>query len=82
MSLAGPRPITTTEIDRYGERVGYYLAVRPELTGLWQISGRSKCTYAERVDLDVSYAAKHSLSLDFIIMPKTVPAVISQRGSY
>ena len=82
MSSVGPRPITTTEIERYGARVGYYLTVKPELTGLWQISGRSNCTYAERVDLDVSYVAKRSLWLDFIIMPKTVPAVISQRGSY
>lgn len=81
MSLVGPRPITTSELDRYGERVGYYLAVKPGLTGLWQISGRSNCTYAERVDLDVSYAVKHSLLLDFLIILKTVPAVIFRRGS-
>lgn len=82
MSLVGPRPITAIELDRYEERVGYYLAVKPGLTGLWQISGRSNRTYEERVDLDVRYAVTHSLWLDFIIMLKTVPAVISQRGSY
>ncbi|MGI9425805.1 MAG: sugar transferase [Hyphomicrobiaceae bacterium] len=81
MSLVGPRPIVADELDRYEERVGHYLAVKPGLTGLWQISGRNDCSYAERVELDVRYATTRSLWLDFIIMLKTVPAVISQRGS-
>ena len=81
MSLVGPRPITVEELDRYEERVGHYLAVKPGLTGLWQISGRNERTYAERVELDATYAATRSLWFDLVIILKTVPAVISQRGS-
>lgn len=82
MSLVGPRPITTQEAELYGAHFADYTRVRPGLTGLWQISGRSDTGYGERVKLDVSYVASRSLWGDVVIMAKTVPAVLSARGSY
>lgn len=81
MSLVGPRPIVPTECARYGESLDYYLAVRPGVTGLWQVSGRSACTYEERVALDVAYARDWRLRDDVLILLRTVPAVLLQRGS-
>jgi exopolysaccharide production protein ExoY len=81
MSLVGPRPIVPAECARYGEQLQYYFAVRPGLTGLWQVSGRSDCSYAERVALDVAYAREWSFSRDVVIIVRTVPAVLAQRGS-
>ncbi|NHN87582.1 sugar transferase [Acetobacter sp. LMG 1627] len=81
MSLVGPRPVVTKELEYYGANVRYYKAVRPGITGLWQISGRSDTTYTERVMLDTDYVRKWSLWRDFIILLKTVPAVLLQRGA-
>lgn len=82
MSLVGPRPITQSETEFYGPHLSDYVAVRPGLTGLWQVSGRSETSYPERVAIDVRYVAERSLLGDFVIMVKTVPAVLSSRGSY
>ena len=81
MSLVGPRPIVRGEIPKYDDKIQYYLAVRPGITGLWQVSGRSDCSYPERVALDARYVSDWSLKLDFIILLKTVPAVLLQSGS-
>jgi exopolysaccharide production protein ExoY len=81
MSLVGPRPVTTAELPRYGNHVAFYLCVRPGVTGLWQISGRSECTYTERVLLDVQYVRQWRLSTDFLILIRTIPVVLYQRGS-
>jgi lipopolysaccharide/colanic/teichoic acid biosynthesis glycosyltransferase len=81
MSIVGPRPIVPQERDRYQDNLRYYLAVRPGLTGLWQISGRSECSYHERVALDVQYVREWSLTKDCVILLRTVPAVLNQRGS-
>jgi exopolysaccharide production protein ExoY len=81
MSLVGPRPITESELPRYGDAAALYLAFRPGLTGLWQISGRSNCTYEERVQLDAQYVREWSLRKDMLIMLLTIPAVLSRRGS-
>lgn len=81
MSLVGPRPITPQEMHRYGKSIGYYFSVKRGVTGLWQISGRSNCSFAERVHLDVRYVTDWTLWLDLFILLKTIPAVISQRGS-
>jgi exopolysaccharide production protein ExoY len=81
MSLVGPRPIVDNEVPKYGEAINYYLSVKPGITGLWQISGRSGCTYAERVALDTMYVTNWCLLDDFKILVKTIPAVIRQRGS-
>ncbi|QXZ80827.1 sugar transferase [Rhizobium sp. L51/94] len=82
MSLVGPRPITQSETLFYGPHIADYIAVRPGLTGLWQVSGRSETSYSERVEIDVRYVAERSLVGDFVIMAKTIPAVLSTRGSY
>lgn len=81
MSLVGPRPIVDAEITRYGGKFRYYAASRPGLTGLWQISGRSDTSYQARVDFDSYYVANWSISRDLMILTKTVPAVLSRRGS-
>jgi exopolysaccharide production protein ExoY len=81
MSLVGPRPIVTAEIPRYGEAFHLCFSVTPGITGLWQVSGRSNCTYDERVALDLHYATHWRLAHDFIILIRTVPAVLAQRGS-
>jgi exopolysaccharide production protein ExoY len=81
MSFVGPRPIVPDEIQRYGESFAHCFSVAPGLTGLWQVSGRSDCTYQQRVALDSQYASEWSLWLDAAIVLKTVPAVLRQRGS-
>ncbi|MEN3791628.1 sugar transferase [Fulvimarina sp. MAC3] len=82
MSLVGPRPIVEAEVDLYGEGFFAYQAVRPGITGLWQVSGRNTLTYETRVDLDASYVKQLSLSNDLIILIKTVPIVLLAKGDY
>ena len=81
MSIVGPRPIVENEIAKYGEYYRDYCAVRPGLTGLWQVEGRSNTTYEERVLLDARYAQTRSFSGDMMIMLRTVPAVLFSRGA-
>ena len=82
MSLVGPRPIVVAEAGRYGARFHDYCSCRPGITGLWQVSGRSNVSYRRRVAIDTLYARRCSVSLDFIILARTVPAVLLRRGSY
>ena len=82
MSLVGPRPIVEAEINRYGPRFKYYAAVRPGITGLWQVSGRNDLSYRTRVAMDVTYVRTRTARLDLRIMLATVYAVVMQRGSY
>jgi exopolysaccharide production protein ExoY len=83
MSLVGPRPITPSEISRYGERVGeIYFSARPGLTGPWQISGRSDCDFDKRVQLDAQYVSNWRFSNDLEILLRTVSVVLSGKGSY
>ena len=81
MSLVGPRPVATDELERYGHAVEAYLAARPGITGLWQTSGRSDTTYEQRVALDSRYAAEWTFMLDFLILLRTIPVVLGARGS-
>ena len=81
MSLVGPRPIVSLEIPKYAEDIAYYYETRPGITGLWQVSGRSDTTYAERVRLDTYYVKNWTLWQDVSILAKTIPAVISGRGA-
>jgi exopolysaccharide biosynthesis polyprenyl glycosylphosphotransferase len=76
MSLIGPRPIMAEEILEYGDRFAFVNQVRPGLTGLWQVSGRSRLTYAERVEYDVYYIKNWSFWLDMYILLKTPAAVL------
>jgi Undecaprenyl-phosphate galactose phosphotransferase WbaP len=82
MSLVGPRPVTDEEMERYGASAGLYRSVRPGLTGLWQVSGRSDLTYDQRVTLDTWYVRNWSVWHDVAILAKTVPAILARRGAY
>jgi len=82
MSLVGPRPIVTAEIEKYGDCFHCYASLKPGLTGLWQISGRSKLSYQERVKLDCEYAARWSLVRDFLILLGTLKSVWDRDGAY
>jgi len=81
LSLVGPRPIVSDEMAKYGDAAKFILRVPPGVTGLWQVSGRSDVDYAERVDLDIQYINNWSLTLDFTILFRTIPAVLSRKGS-
>jgi exopolysaccharide biosynthesis polyprenyl glycosylphosphotransferase len=82
MSLVGPRMITAEEIGHYGRRYLSLLAVKPGITGLWQVSGRSDVTYRERVKLDLHYIRNYSIWLDLWVLYQTVPAVFKGKGAY
>ncbi|MEY4984569.1 MAG: hypothetical protein RIR62_2835 [Pseudomonadota bacterium] len=82
MSLVGPRPIVEAEARYYGAAMRDYTSVRPGLTGLWQVGGRSDTSYAERVRLDQAYVRSRSLWLDLRIILRTVVVVVKGRGSY
>jgi lipopolysaccharide/colanic/teichoic acid biosynthesis glycosyltransferase len=81
MSLVGPRPITEAESASYGSDFVYYLAVRPGITGPWQVSGRSLTTYSERVALDKRYAQERTFALDILILLRTVKVVLRGDGA-
>ena len=82
MSLVGPRPIVAEEMPRYGQLIADYVSVRPGITGLWQVSGRSDTTYSERVALDANYVHNWSFVKDIGIMVRTIPCLLSRRGAY
>jgi exopolysaccharide production protein ExoY len=82
MSFVGPRPIVVAEVEKYGPAINDYLAARPGLTGLWQVSGRSDTTYESRVRFDSDYVQSWSMFRDVAIIVKTVPAVIWAKGTY
>ncbi len=82
MSLVGPRPIVDSEMHYYGDVLGPYTWVRPGITGLWQVSGRSDTTYAERVHLDEYYIRNWSIWLDIIVLVKTISVVLKREGAY
>jgi exopolysaccharide production protein ExoY len=76
MSIVGPRPVTDEELERYNSGIGAYLACRPGITGLWQVSGRSTTTYDKRVACDAFYANNWSMVLDAKIMIVTLPSLL------
>lgn len=80
MSLVGPRPVTDKELALYGAAVRHYKAVRPGLTGLWQVGGRNDVSYEERVTLDVAYARHHSIAMDLNLLLKTIGVVVGRTG--
>ncbi len=81
MSLVGPRPVPQVELARYGQLRHYYEAVRPGMTGLWQVSGRNRLPYDERVALDVDYVQRLSVGRDLSILVRTLPAMVRGGGS-
>ncbi|MQY14347.1 hypothetical protein SRB5_45120 [Streptomyces sp. RB5] len=82
MSLVGPRPSLPEEAERYGQEVRRRLLVKPGVTGLWQVSGRSDLPWVEAVRLDLSYVDNWSLGLDARILLRTGPAVMRGTGAY
>jgi exopolysaccharide production protein ExoY len=82
MNIVGPRPIVAAEIPRYGRRFASYAAVKPGITGLWQVSGRNDVSYRARVAMDHLYARRRTPALDLWILVKTIPAVLARKGSY
>jgi exopolysaccharide production protein ExoY len=82
MSLVGPRPVVREELLRYGKNVGTYLAARPGITGLWQVTGRNDTDYRRRVVLDTYYVRNQNLFLDLYILAKTTGVVLGGNGAY
>jgi exopolysaccharide production protein ExoY len=81
MSLVGPRPVTLSELrNRYQTYASGYLSLRPGLTGLWQVSGRNRLSYDDRIILDMRYTETQSLWGDLCIMGKTVTVVLRGDG--
>jgi exopolysaccharide production protein ExoY len=82
MSIVGPRPVTDEELVRYSGAISAYLACRPGITGLWQVSGRSTTSYSKRVACDTFYARKWSMALDAKIVIVTIPALLLSDSAY
>jgi lipopolysaccharide/colanic/teichoic acid biosynthesis glycosyltransferase len=82
MSMVGPRPPLPREVEKYGPAAQRRLLVRPGITGLWQVSGRSDLSWEETVRLDLRYVENWSPALDALILWKTVGAVTASRGAY
>lgn len=82
MSLVGPRPVTEVELARYQDEVGTLLSFRPGVTGYWQVNGRSRNVYEERVRMDIAYIRGWSLKLDFTLLGKTALTLVKGHGAY
>jgi lipopolysaccharide/colanic/teichoic acid biosynthesis glycosyltransferase len=82
MSLVGPRPVMLDEIERYGVAEPLYLRVQPGMTGLTQVSGRSRLSYDQRVRLDTYYVRNWSIWLDLVLIARTFGSVLRGHGAY
>lgn len=82
MSLVGPRPPLAAEVDSYADHVRRRLLVKPGLTGLWQVSGRSNLSWQDSVRLDLYYVENWSMVGDLIILFRTARAVLKHDGAY
>jgi undecaprenyl-phosphate galactose phosphotransferase len=81
MCFVGPRPVTPAELMRYGAVRWHYVSVTPGITGLWQVSGRNRTTYDERVALDKHYVETRNLWRDLVILARTVRVVLTGHGA-
>jgi lipopolysaccharide/colanic/teichoic acid biosynthesis glycosyltransferase len=81
MSLVGPRPALPWEVELFEPRHQARFAVKPGITGLWQVSGRNLLTMQQALDLDVEYAHRRNLALDLATLARTVPVVLTRRGA-
>jgi lipopolysaccharide/colanic/teichoic acid biosynthesis glycosyltransferase len=81
MSLVGPRPVVRSELVNYGADADMLLSVRPGMTGLWQVRGRSSIGYPERAGIDLEYASSWTMGLDISILLRTVTAVARRTGA-
>jgi undecaprenyl-phosphate galactose phosphotransferase len=82
MSLVGPRPCMPGQEIFYADDFSFYTSVRPGITGPWQVSGRSKLTFKERVGLEAWYARNWSLWMDIVILLKTIPTVLNKEQAF
>jgi lipopolysaccharide/colanic/teichoic acid biosynthesis glycosyltransferase len=82
MSVVGPRPPLRREVEAYDDDVRRRLLVKPGITGLWQVSGRSELSWDNAVRLDLSYVDNWSMVIDIVIIAKTVRAVTQRKGAY
>jgi len=82
MSVIGPRPVTADEVARYGADYSFYIAARPGVLGLWQVKGRNKLTYPERIAFDVQYVKTWSVWQDLKIIGMAIPVVLLGLGAY
>jgi len=82
MTLVGPRPPIPSEVARYGLKDRYRLSVKPGLTCIWQVSGRSEIPFEQQVELDIEYIQRQSIAADVKLLARTVPAVVRGRGAY
>lgn len=82
MSIVGPRPIVSQEVEKYGEYINDYYMVRPGLTGYWQVNGRNNVDYEDRVKMDSWYVRNWSVWLDLTLLVKTVGVVLKREGAY
>jgi lipopolysaccharide/colanic/teichoic acid biosynthesis glycosyltransferase len=82
MSLVGPRMIAPVEVVRYGEHAQEVFTVKPGITGLWQVSGRSNLGYTDRARLDLEYVRTRNIGADIALLLRTIPAVILKRGAF
>ena len=81
MSIVGPRPVTREELSKYGRYADMLTSVKPGLTGMWQVNGRSCCSYRERVLLDMNYVHSLSIKNDWKLILRTFRAVLSGKGA-
>jgi len=82
MALIGPRPVTRSELRYYGSSIDELLAVKPGLTGLWQVSGRSEIGFPERAQFDLMLIRSRSTALRLSLLLRTIPAVVFGRGAW
>jgi exopolysaccharide biosynthesis WecB/TagA/CpsF family protein len=82
MSIVGPRPALPSEVEAYPARALGRLAVKPGITGVWQVSGRADISFDKMIDMDLAYAASRTILLDIILILMTFRAVVSARGAY
>jgi lipopolysaccharide/colanic/teichoic acid biosynthesis glycosyltransferase len=82
MAIVGPRPVVSEELRHYRRYARHYMAVRPGITGLWQVSGRNSTSYRRRVACDVKYVRSKSLANDLNILLRTVPVILIAHGAY
>lgn len=82
MSVVGPRPIIPIELEEYGNSKWLFLSMKPGVTGIWQVTGRSNIVYPERMYLELSYVDKQGLLLDIIVIFKTIFKVLKRSGAH
>ncbi|NLP43381.1 MAG: sugar transferase [Peptococcaceae bacterium] len=82
MSLVGPRPIVPEELQEYGEKKNKFLLMKPGITGIWQVSGRSELKYPERTEVELKYIQVQSFRFDLRVLFKTVNCVFKRQGAF